>query len=94
MKTVLSYCSARAFLAGLLPMVAMRPRQAVAQNDNAGPLRLPRVQTQDGRRRHRPHSRVHATSRNLNAAKTGMEWSTASPFTSPRDRPVDGQRSG
>jgi hypothetical protein len=35
MKTVLSYCSARMFLKGLLPMVAMSPRQARgAVNDN------------------------------------------------------------
>jgi hypothetical protein len=35
MKTVLSYCSARMFLKGLLPMVAMSPRQSgAAVNDN------------------------------------------------------------
>jgi hypothetical protein len=35
MKTVLSYCSARIFLKGLLPMVAMSPRQSEgAVNDN------------------------------------------------------------
>ena len=35
MKTVLSYCSARMFLKGLLPMVAMSPRQSEgAVNDN------------------------------------------------------------
>jgi hypothetical protein len=35
MKTVLSYCSARVFSAGLLPMVAMRPCQSgAAVNDN------------------------------------------------------------
>jgi hypothetical protein len=35
MKTVLSYCSARMFLKGLLPMVAMSPRQSDgAVNDN------------------------------------------------------------
>jgi hypothetical protein len=35
MKTVLSYCSARVFSAGLLPMVAMRPRESdAAVNDN------------------------------------------------------------
>jgi hypothetical protein len=35
MKTVLSYCSARMFLKGLLPMVAMSPRQSGgAVNDN------------------------------------------------------------
>ena len=35
MKTVLSYCSARMFLKGLLPMVAMSPRQSDgAGNDN------------------------------------------------------------
>ena len=35
MKTVLSYCSARMFLRGLLPMVAMSPRQSRgAVNDN------------------------------------------------------------
>jgi hypothetical protein len=35
MKTVLSYCSARMFLNGLLPMVAMSPRQSEgAVNDN------------------------------------------------------------
>lgn len=34
MKTVLSYCSARAFSTGLLPMVAMCPRQPGAENDN------------------------------------------------------------
>jgi hypothetical protein len=35
MKAVLSYCSARMFSTGLLPMVAMSPRQArAALNDN------------------------------------------------------------
>jgi hypothetical protein len=35
MKTVLSYCSARAFSAGLLPMVSMsHPQPAVTVNDN------------------------------------------------------------
>jgi hypothetical protein len=35
MKTVLSYCSARMFLKGLLPMVAMSPRQSGSvRNDN------------------------------------------------------------
>jgi hypothetical protein len=35
MKTVLSYCSARMFLKGLLPLVAMSPRQSgSAVNDN------------------------------------------------------------
>ena len=35
MKTVLSYCSATMFLKGLLPMVAMSPRQCEgAANDN------------------------------------------------------------
>jgi hypothetical protein len=35
MKTVLSYCSARMFLKGLLPMVAMSPRHSEgALNDN------------------------------------------------------------
>ena len=35
MRTVLSYCSARMFLRGLLPMVAMSPRQPRgAVNDN------------------------------------------------------------
>ncbi|MBD2749895.1 hypothetical protein IC232_24785 [Microvirga sp. BT688] len=35
MKTLLSYCSARMFLSGLLPMVAMSPRQSDgAENDN------------------------------------------------------------
>ncbi len=35
MKTVLSYCSARMFLKGLLPMVGMSPRQSSgAVNDN------------------------------------------------------------
>ena len=35
MKTVLSYCSARMFLKGLLPMVAMSPGQSEgAVNDN------------------------------------------------------------
>ncbi len=35
MKTVLSYCSSRMFLQGLLPMVAMSPRQSGgAVNDN------------------------------------------------------------
>jgi hypothetical protein len=48
MKTVLSYCSARAFTTGLLPTVAMRPQHAVARNDNEGPLHLPRLWNQDG----------------------------------------------
>ncbi|GEO16358.1 hypothetical protein [Microvirga aerophila] len=73
MKTVLSYGSARAFLMGWLPMVAMRPWQAVAHNDNARPPWFPGVQTQGGRRRHLPHSGHHSTSRALNAATTGME---------------------
>jgi hypothetical protein len=35
MKTILSYCSSRMFLQGLLPMVAMSPRQSRgAVNDN------------------------------------------------------------
>jgi hypothetical protein len=35
MKTVLSYCSAKMFLKGLLPMVAMSPPQSPgAVNDN------------------------------------------------------------
>jgi hypothetical protein len=34
MKTVLSYCSARVFATGLLPMVAMYPQQSGAENDN------------------------------------------------------------
>lgn len=52
MKTVLSYCSARAFSAALLPMVAMRPQQAVARNDNERPLHLPRVWRKGGLGRH------------------------------------------
>ena len=34
MKPILSYCTARAFSMGLLPMVAMSPPKAVAENDN------------------------------------------------------------
>jgi len=41
MKTVLSYCSARMFLKGLLPMAAMSPRQSGgAANDNDTQRRL------------------------------------------------------
>jgi hypothetical protein len=34
MKPILSYCTARVFLIGLLPMVAMSLPEAVAENDN------------------------------------------------------------
>jgi hypothetical protein len=43
MKPVLSYCTARAFLMNLLPMVHMRPPRAVAENDNDKLLPLPNV---------------------------------------------------
>jgi hypothetical protein len=41
MKPVLSYCTARVFSPGLLPMVAMSPSKAVAENDNDKPLPFP-----------------------------------------------------
>jgi hypothetical protein len=41
MKPVLSYCTARAFSMGLLPMAHMSPPQAVAENDNDKLLPLP-----------------------------------------------------
>jgi hypothetical protein len=41
MKPVLSYCTARAFAIGLLPMVAIRPPRAVAENDNDRLLPFP-----------------------------------------------------
>jgi hypothetical protein len=43
MKSVLSYCTARVFSRGLLPMVAMSPPKAVAENDNDKQLPLPSV---------------------------------------------------
>jgi hypothetical protein len=38
MKPILSYCTARVFSRGLLPMVAMGPPKVVAENDNDKPL--------------------------------------------------------
>jgi hypothetical protein len=41
MTPVLSYCTARMFSIGLLPMVAMRPRHMAAENDNDRPPPFP-----------------------------------------------------
>ncbi len=43
MKPVLSYCTAKVFLMGLLPMVAMSQPKVVAENDNAKQLPFPYV---------------------------------------------------
>jgi hypothetical protein len=43
MKPVLSFCTARVFSMSLLPMVAMNPPQAVAENDNDKQLPFPSV---------------------------------------------------
>ena len=34
MNQVLSYCTARSFLHGFIPLVALRPRKVEAHNDN------------------------------------------------------------
>jgi hypothetical protein len=43
MKPVLSYRTARVFSRGLLPMVAMSPPKAFAENDNDNQLPFPSV---------------------------------------------------
>jgi hypothetical protein len=51
MKTLLSYCTARAFMMAFLPMAALTARQAPAENDNDPLLPFPGVWTQRAKRR-------------------------------------------
>jgi hypothetical protein len=56
MKTVPSYCSARMFLRGLLPMVAMSPRQPRGAVNDTDPQRCIRPTVEHPKRRGRPAS--------------------------------------
>jgi hypothetical protein len=58
MKPVLSYCTARAFSMGLLPMAHMSPPQAVAENDNDKLLPLPGEGLASRERIRRPHTAI------------------------------------
>jgi hypothetical protein len=43
MRTILSYCTAKPFRTGLLPMAAMIPHHVAAQNDNHERIPFPGV---------------------------------------------------
>jgi hypothetical protein len=58
MKPVLSYCTARAFSMGLLPMAHMSPPKAVAENDNDKLLPLPGEGLASWERIRRPHTAI------------------------------------
>jgi hypothetical protein len=60
MKPVLSYCTARVFSMGLLPMAHMSPPKAVAENDNDKLLPLPGRGLASRERIRRPQTAIPA----------------------------------